>query len=58
MASAATAIADGDLSHEIQPKSEHDTLGLAFQQMKFLRDTIRQIVHGSRTTQKIFGKSL
>lgn len=48
MASAATAIADGDLRHEIQPKSEHDVLGLAFQQMKFLRDTIGQIVYGAQ----------
>ncbi|MBX5491915.1 MAG: HAMP domain-containing protein, partial [Chloroflexi bacterium] len=33
MAGAADAIADGNLSHDIQPQSPHDQLGLAFQRM-------------------------
>jgi len=47
VASVATAIADGDLRQDFQPRSEHDILGNAFHKMKTLQQAIRQIMHGS-----------
>src|SRR5437879_5252162 len=44
MASVSEAIAGGDLSVEVQPRSKQDTLGHAFQQMvKSLRDLVRSV---------------
>ena len=44
MASVADAIAEGDLSHEIEPVSEHDRLGIAFRRMtQHLRELVGQV---------------
>jgi methyl-accepting chemotaxis protein len=49
MAHVASAIAKGDLSASVQPKSEHDELGNAFVQMsQRLREVLRQIHHSSQ----------
>jgi methyl-accepting chemotaxis protein len=47
IAAAAMAMAEGDLRQEIQPKTEQDMLGNAFQQLKFLRDTIYEIMNNA-----------
>lgn len=49
MAQVASAIAKGDLTGSVQPKSEHDELGIAFDQMsQKLREVLRQIHHSSQ----------
>ena len=47
MAQTASAIANGDLRHEVQPTSERDELGTAFQQMSFLREIVSRLMDGS-----------
>jgi methyl-accepting chemotaxis protein len=51
MAEVADAIASGDLSHDIEPQSERDRLGLAFQRMtRHLREMVGQV---QRTAQHV-----
>jgi len=47
MATAAESIAAGDLRQNIQARTEHDILGNAFQQMKFLHQSISDIMSGA-----------
>jgi methyl-accepting chemotaxis protein len=47
IASVATAVAEGDLCQEVQPKTEGDVLGKAFQRLNSLRDTMREIMNSA-----------
>jgi methyl-accepting chemotaxis protein len=49
MADAANAIAQGDLTKEVRPRSEQDVLGVAFQRMAAnLRDIIAELQEGAQ----------
>ncbi|MCB0208695.1 MAG: HAMP domain-containing protein [Anaerolineae bacterium] len=57
MTTAAQQLAQGDLTVTIQPRSERDTLGLAFQQMLInLRELVQQITENATQVEQASGQ--
>ena len=57
MAQAATRLAQGDLTVEVQPRSEHDALGIAFNQMIHdLRNLVTELANSANQVMAASGR--